>query len=350
VKRASPFPNVDPAGVPLLEVEGLSTRFRVPGGVVRAVEDVSFTLHAGRTLGIVGESGSGKTVLARSVMGLLPHNAERPGTIRYRGVDITGWSTRELVGVRGPEMAMVFQDPMTSLNPYMRVGRQITESLRWHLGLTKPAAASRAVALLDEVGIPSARLRADSYPHQLSGGMRQRATIAIALACSPRLLFADEPTTALDVTIQAQILDLLAAEQREREMGMVLVSHDLGVVAGRTDDIVVMYAGRVVEHAPTRALFAGLRMPYTQALLEAVPRLDRPSHSRAAVIPGRPPDPTAIEPGCRFAPRCPYVQARCRAEEPPLVEAGPGHRYRCWYPVDGPLRRSAATMSRGSDA
>ena len=337
MKRASPFPPSDPAGVPLLEVEGLSTRFRVPGGVVRAVEDVSFTLQAGRTLGVVGESGSGKTVLARSIMGLLPPNAERRGAIRYRGVDVTGWSTRQLLDVRGPEMAMVFQDPMTSLNPFMRVGRQIAESLRWHLGLARRTAESRSVALLDEVGIPSPHLSVDSYPHQLSGGMRQRATIAIALACSPRLLFADEPTTALDVTIQAQILDLLARQQRDREMGMMLVSHDLGVVAGRTDDIIVMYAGRVVEHAPTRALFTGLRMPYTQALLEAVPRLDRPSHGRVAVIPGRPPDPSATDPGCRFAPRCPYARERCRAEEPPLVEAGPSHRYRCWYPVDGPL-------------
>src|SRR5205823_1632465 len=211
-----------------------------------------------------------------------------------------------------------------------RVGRQIAESLRWHLGLARRTAESRSAALLDEVGIPSPHLRVDSYPHQLSGGMRQRATIAIALACSPRLLFADEPTTALDVTIQAQILDLLARQQRDREMGMMLVSHDLGVVAGRTDDIIAMYAGRVVEHAPTRAMFTGLRMPYTQALLEAVPRLDRPSHGRVAVIPGRPPDPSTTDPGCRFAPRCPYARERCRAEEPPLVEAGPTHRYRCW--------------------
>jgi oligopeptide/dipeptide ABC transporter ATP-binding protein len=342
VKRASPFPPSDPPDVALLEVDGLTTRFRVPGAVVRAVESVTLTLQAGRTLGVVGESGSGKTVLARSIMGLLPPAAVRHGTIRYRGTDITDWSTRQLLGVRGPEMAMVFQDPMTSLNPFMRIGRQITESLRWHLGLAKRVAERRAVDLLGEVGIPLPHLRVDSYPHQLSGGMRQRATIAIALACSPRLLFADEPTTALDVTIQAQILDLLARQQRERGMGMVLVSHDLGVVAGRTDDIIVMYAGRVVEQAPTRTLFAGLRMPYTQALLEAVPRLDRPSHGRVAVIPGRPPDPTMADAGCRFAPRCPYQRERCWVEEPPLVDAGAGHAYRCWYPVDGPTSRRVA--------
>jgi peptide/nickel transport system ATP-binding protein len=223
---------------------------------------------------------------------------------------------------------------MTSLNPVVKIGRQITESLRYHLDMDKKQSDEVALALMKSVGIPEAERRLEEYPHQLSGGMRQRIVIAIALACGPKLLFADEPTTALDVTVQAQILNLLQQQQRERDMAMVLVTHDLGVVAGRADEIAVMYAGQIVERAPTRTLFAHMRMPYTEGLLKSIPKLEQPSHSRLQIIGGRPPDLVTPPPGCKFAPRCPYAQERCHAEEPPLVEADtPGHYYRCWYPV-----------------
>jgi oligopeptide/dipeptide ABC transporter ATP-binding protein len=319
---------------PLLEVEDLHTSFRTGRGLVRAVDGVSLTLGRGRTLGVVGESGSGKTVLSRSIMGLLPgSNVERSGTVRFAGHDLTTMSLPELREVWGMQIALVFQDPMTALNPVVRVGRQITEALRLRAGLDRKGAYETAVALLNSVGIPAPERRLRNYPHELSGGMRQRVMIAIALACGPKLLLADEPTTGLDVTVQAQILDLLATQQRERHMGMILVSHDLGVVANRTDEIVVMYAGRVVEQAPTAELFAHTRMPYTEALLRSIPRLSEPSHTRLRAIPGRPPDLAADISGCRFAPRCPYVQDQCRTEEPPLRTAGQGHVFRCWYPV-----------------
>jgi oligopeptide/dipeptide ABC transporter ATP-binding protein len=329
--------------VPLLEVEDLRTHFHTPRGPVRAVDGVSFRLERGRTLGIVGESGSGKTVLARSVMGLLPRsNVERTGTIRYNGTDISGYSQAEMRHVWGPEMAMVFQDPMTSLNPVMKVGRQITESIRYHLELGKEEAAELAVSLLTSVGIPEPEKRVKEYPHQLSGGMRQRVVIAIALACGPKLLFADEPTTALDVTVQAQILNLLDEQQRERYMAMVLVTHDLGVVAGRAHDIAVMYAGKIVEKASAARLFASMRMPYTEALLESIPKLEYESHTRLASIPGRPPDLVSPPKGCNFAPRCRYAQERCLEEEPPLVPAGdPGHLYACHFPVGTEAGRQA---------
>ena len=289
---------------------------------MRAVDGVSFTLERGRTLGVVGESGSGKTVLSRSIMGLLPRsNVERTGTIRYEGTDISDYSQSEMRHVWGPEMAMVFQDPMTSLNPVMKIGAQITESLRYHLDMGKDEANDLAVALLTSVGIPEPAKRVKEYPHQLSGGMRQRVVIAIALACGPKLLFADEPTTALDVTVQAQILNLLDAQQRERYMAMILVTHDLGVVAGRADDIAVMYAGKIVEKAPAARLFASMRMPYTEALLESIPKLEYRSHTRLASIAGRPPDLVNPPTGCSFAPRCRYAQERCLEEEPPLVPA-----------------------------
>ncbi|HEY5334404.1 MAG TPA: ABC transporter ATP-binding protein, partial [Mycobacteriales bacterium] len=276
---------------PLLEVEDLSIGFQTRRGLLRAVDHVSFTLDRGRTVGIVGESGSGKTVLSRAVMSLLPgSSAERSGTVRFDGRNLSELAPRELEHVWGPEISMVLQDPMTSLNPVLRVGRQITESLRKHLGQSRSEANATAVELLRSVGIPEPVKRMRDYPHQLSGGMRQRVTIAIALACDPKLLLADEPTTALDVTVQAQILDLLGAAQRERQMAMILVTHDLGVVAGRTDDIVVMYAGQVVEQAPTEALFRDVQMPYTEALLTSIPLLESPSHTRLTAIPGRPPD------------------------------------------------------------
>ena len=320
---------------PLLQVEDLRTHFHTPRGRVRAVDGVSFDLEAGRTLGIVGESGSGKTVLARSIMGLLPRaHVERTGTIRYAGTDISDYSQAEMRHVWGPQMAMVFQDPMTSLNPVMKVGRQITESLRYHLDMGKDEANDLAVALLTSVGIPEPEKRVKEYPHQLSGGMRQRVVIAIALACGPKLLFADEPTTALDVTVQAQILNLLDAQQRERFMAMVLVTHDLGVVAGRAHDIAVMYAGKIVEKASATRLFSSMRMPYTEALLESIPKLEYRSHTRLASIPGRPPDLVTPPKGCNFAPRCRYAQELCLEEEPPLVPAeDPGHVYACHFPV-----------------
>jgi oligopeptide/dipeptide ABC transporter ATP-binding protein len=331
------FPDVGSIQGPLLEVIDLHTSFRTARGLVRAVDGVSLTLGRGRTLGVVGESGSGKTVLSRSIMGLIPgSNVERSGTVRFSGHDLTAMSLAELREVWGMQVALVFQDPMTALNPVVRVGRQITESLRLRAGLDRKAAHDTAVALLKSVGIPAPEQRLRNYPHELSGGMRQRVMIAIALACGPKLLLADEPTTGLDVTVQAQILDLLATQQRERHMGMILVTHDLGVVANRTDEIVVMYAGRVVEQAPTAELFAHTRMPYTEALLRSIPRLTEASHSRLRAIPGRPPDLAAEIKGCRFAPRCPYVQDHCRQEEPPLRSASQGHLFRCWYPVGSP--------------
>jgi oligopeptide/dipeptide ABC transporter ATP-binding protein len=342
------FPDVGSLEGPLLEVEDLRTSFRTHRGVVRAVDGVSLSLGRGRTLGVVGESGSGKTVLGRSIMGLLPgSNVERSGTVRFAGHDLTAMSLAELREVWGMQIAMVFQDPMTALNPVVRVGRQITEALRLRAGLDRGAARDTAIALLRSVGIPAPEQRLRAYPHELSGGMRQRVMIAISLACGPKLLLADEPTTGLDVTVQAQILDLLATQQSERHMGMILVTHDLGVVANRTDEIAVMYAGQVVEQAPTVELFAHTRMPYTEALLRSIPRLTEPSHTRLRAIPGRPPDLARSLPGCRFAPRCPYAQDRCRAEEPPLRSAGQNHVFRCWYPVgsadaDAALARNVA--------
>jgi peptide/nickel transport system ATP-binding protein len=327
--------SAQPAVGRLLEVTDLSTSFKTPRGLARAVNNVSIVLDRGKTLGIVGESGSGKSVFSRSVMGLVPkHNVVREGSIRFEGQELSTLSNSAMRTYWGKEMAMVFQDPMTSLNPVVKIGRQITESLRYHLDMDKKQSDEVALALMKSVGIPEAERRLEEYPHQLSGGMRQRIVIAIALACGPKLLFADEPTTALDVTVQAQILNLLQQQQRERDMAMVLVTHDLGVVAGRADEIAVMYAGQIVERAPTRTLFAHMRMPYTEGLLKSIPKLEQPSHSRLQIIGGRPPDLVTPPPGCKFAPRCPYAQERCHAEEPPLVEADtPGHYYRCWYPV-----------------
>ena len=334
-------------GTSLLEVEDLRTVFTTPRGPLPAVDGVSLTLRHGETLGVVGESGSGKTVLARSVMGLLPRGGvERSGSVYFEGRQLVGAADRDLRALWGSRISMVFQDPTTSLNPVVRVGRQIAEPLRVHLGMDRADAMAQAVALLSEVGIPSPEARARAYPGQLSGGMRQRVVIAIALACAPRLLLADEPTTGLDATVQAQILDLLASMQEERRMALMLVSHDLGVVANRTDRILVMYAGRVVEQAATRTLFTSPAMPYTEALLGSTPRLADPSHTRLAAIEGQPPDPVTLPPGCPFAPRCRYAQERCHREAPPLMEAEDrDHLYACWYPLGGRLGPQPAAGS-----
>jgi peptide/nickel transport system ATP-binding protein len=320
----------------LLEVRELRTTFITPRGPLVAVDGVSLTLQRGETLGVVGESGSGKTVLSRSIMGLLPggHTTQLAGSVRFDGQELVGASEQTLRSIWGLRIAMVFQDPMTSLNPVHKIGRQIAETLRLHLKLSKSEAARSAVTLLTQVGIPDPEVRAKAYPIQLSGGMRQRVMIAIALACGPELLLADEPTTGLDVTIQAQILDLLADLQRMRRMAMIFVTHDLGIVATRTDRIMVMYAGRVVETAPTAMLFANVRMPYTEALLNSTPRITNPSHTRLQAIVGRPPDLVHLPSGCAFSPRCPYATDQCHQETPPLV-ADPGepdHLFACWHP------------------
>ena len=335
----------------LLEVTGLRTSFRVGDGTVRAVDDVSFSVDRGRTLGIVGESGSGKTVLALSAMGLLPkRDVERSGSVRFDGRELVGLDARALRDLWGAEMAMVFQDPMTSLNPVMRVGRQVSEKLLAHDDLPRGRADDAAQSMLAAVGIPEPGRRMREYPHQLSGGLRQRVMIAMALVCRPKLLFADEPTTALDVTVQAQILDLLEAQQRERFMAMVLVSHDLGVVAGRTDEIAVMYAGRIVERAPTRVLFSDVRMPYTHALMQAVPRPSLPRHARLSVIAGRPPDLASRAPGCAFAPRCPRATTLPGGDAAAAPRGHARARVRMLVPARPAGTRGAAVMAGSGTA
>ena len=319
----------------LLKLEDLSVSFATPRGNLKAVNHVSLELQKGECLGVVGESGSGKTVLSRATMGLLPGTATRTGKVIYQGQDISSLPKDEVRKLWGTGMAMVFQDPMTALNPVRRIGSQLTESLTVRLGLDKKAAVEKAIALMKRVRIPEPESMLRKFPYQLSGGMRQRIMIAIAVSCSPEMLFADEPTTALDVTVQAQVLELLSELREEFNMGMILVTHDLGVVAGHTDKIAVMYAGDVVEYAPTRQLFKNMKMPYTEALLKSIPRLETPTGTRLPVIEGRLPDPTKNEPGCPFANRCPYVTDKCRAEAPPLVDGGDNHFYRCWFPIGG---------------
>jgi peptide/nickel transport system ATP-binding protein len=326
---------------PLLSVENVTVDLPTPRGLLRAVDGVDLRLAPGRALGIVGESGSGKTMLSRAVLQLLPKKATLSGRVVFDGAELTRLAPQALRRLRGRSIAVVFQDPMTSLNPVLTIGTQLIETLQEHLGMDYAAAAARAVALLTEVGIPSPAQRLKQYPHELSGGMRQRVVIAIALSCEPKLLIADEPTTALDVTVQAQILDLLAREQRQRHMAMILITHDLGVVAGRTDEVAVMYAGRIVEQAPTTTLFKSMRMPYTAALMAAIPKLDAPPHTPLAAIAGLPPDPTRRVPGCAFAPRCPYVGARCSDEKPPLAFDGAAHRFACWHPLVSPATKAA---------
>ncbi|HYN34412.1 MAG TPA: ABC transporter ATP-binding protein [Ilumatobacteraceae bacterium] len=325
-------------GEPLLVVDDLRTQFAVAAGAVKAVDGVSFELYRGRTLGVVGESGSGKTVLSRSIMGLnTTSNATTTGSVMYAGDQMIGKSAKAKKVLWGAEMAMVFQDPMTSLNPVVTIGRQLTEHVRYHLDMGRKEANEVAIALLKSVRIPEAEKRLDNYPHQMSGGMRQRVCIAIALACGPRMLFADEPTTALDVTVQHQILNLLAEQQRDRAMAMILVTHDLGVVAGRTDEIMVMYAGKTVEKAPTVELFAHVRHPYTQGLLWSIPKITQAKHTRLIAIPGRPPNLIDPPPGCKFSPRCAYAQDLCRIEEPTLRSIdSPDHVFACHFPVGTP--------------
>jgi peptide/nickel transport system ATP-binding protein len=339
---------------PLLVVEGLTTQFTVGSRRIHAVDGVSFTLGRGATLGVVGESGSGKSVMARSLMGLLPdEGVTRRGSVRFEGRELVGLRRREQRRIWGPGIAIVFQDPLTSLNPVMRIGTQITEAIRAHSNLGRTEAEAKAVELLDAVHVPEPAKRVHQYPNELSGGTRQRVAIAIALSCSPKLLIADEPTTALDVTIQAEILDLLAELQQQRGMSLILISHDLGVVAGRTDEVAVMYGGRIVERGPTVAVFEHTRMPYTQALLGAIPRLEQPSHSRLQAIDGRPPDPSRPSVGCSFGPRCPNAQARCRADKPALAPAETArHEFACWYPLGAPSGPDRpATLARpGSPA
>ncbi len=325
----------------LLEVTGLSVTFATPRGPLRAVDGVDFGVDRGRTLGIVGESGSGKSVTVRTLMNILPSTAVVEGDLRFEGRDITTLTKEERKHFWGVELAMVFQDPMTSLNPVKRIGAQLTESLRFHRGASRSAASATALDLLEQVQIPDPKRRLRQYPHELSGGMRQRVVIAMALACEPKLLIADEPTTALDVTVQKRILDLLDELRRERDMGLVLITHDLGVVKDRADEICVMYAGRVAERAPTHTLFSEMRHPYTRALLDTIPRIDAPSHSRLRPIPGRP--PVLLDPpvGCRFADRCRHAQARCLTEDPVLGDALLHHRYACFFPVGTPEGEAA---------
>jgi peptide/nickel transport system ATP-binding protein len=318
----------------MLSIARLGVRFPTPRGDLSALEDVSLDIEAGRTTAIVGESGSGKSVLSRSIMQLLPRTAIVPpeASIRFNGVDLLHQSNQQLQKILGRQIAMVFQDPMTSLNPVRTIGSQLMEGMRLHFRLDRATAARRALDLLVQVGISSPEQRFEQFPHQLSGGMRQRVVIAMAIACEPQLLIADEPTTALDVTVQAEILDLLQRLRRERQMAMILITHDLGVAAGQADDIVVMYAGQIVERASARTLFARPRMPYTRALLQAIPGLHDTPHARLNTIAGRPPTVYGSMTGCRFEQRCTRRQARCALDGPPLVLASDGTSQRCWYP------------------
>jgi oligopeptide/dipeptide ABC transporter ATP-binding protein len=328
---------------PLLRVSDLHVRFEQRGGRdVHAVAGLSYEVERGTTLAIIGESGSGKTVSSRAIMGLLPEYARVTGSATLDGTELIGLSDAEMQRHRGADVAMIFQDPARSLNPTMRIGAQITEAIGAHSDVDRADARERAMELLALVRLPAAEQRFAEYPHQLSGGMRQRVMIAIALAARPRLLIADEATTALDVTTQAQIMELLLELQETFGMGLVMISHDLGLAASFADEVIVMYAGRAVEQAPTRELFRRVRMPYTKALLEAIPRLERPAHTLLPVVPGRPPDLSALPTGCPFEPRCPNAQQDCREVAPPLAEHEPSHRYACWHPVGDPAAELAA--------
>src|SRR5215468_6120240 len=319
---------------PLLSVRGLSTTFLTDRGVVHAVDDVSFVIKAGETLGVVGESGSGKSVTALSIMRLLREPPGRvEGEIRYCGRDLLTLTQTEMMKVRGKEIAMIFQEPMTSLNPVFTIGEQIAEAVRLHEGLSQREAMNKAVEMLKIVHIPNAERRVKEYPHQLSGGMRQRVMIAMALSCNPKLLIADEPTTALDVTIQAQILELLNELKTKLHMAVMLITHDMGVIAETAQRVVVMYAAKVAEEASVGELFKEPLHPYTQGLLRSIPRidLDATEKRRLETIPGTVPTLRGeIAPGCRFAPRCPFVKSVCTEKDPVLKEVKPGHKVSCW--------------------
>jgi peptide/nickel transport system ATP-binding protein len=323
-----------------LQVQDLRVRFPTDDGVVRAVDGLSFTLDRGRTLGIVGESGSGKSASGLAIMGLHPRSAQVSGRIELDGDDLVALPPGEVRRRRGRRMAMIFQDPMSSLHPYYTVGAQIVEAYRVHNRVSRAAARARAVDLLGRVGIPHPASRADDYPHQFSGGMRQRAMIAMALACDPELLIADEPTTALDVTVQAQILDLIRSLQEEFGTAVVVITHDLGVVAETADDVLVMYAGRAVEHGRAQDVFARPQHPYTWGLLTSMPRLDHDLQERLVPVPGSPPSLIRVPPGCAFHPRCRYADrtgGRAATEVPELRDIGDGHLVACHLP--SPERR-----------
>ena len=319
----------------VLEVRDLRTYFHTEEGVARAVDGVSFAVGQGQTLGLVGESGCGKSVSAFSIMRLVPDPPGRieAGQILLRGRDLLALDEEEMRRVRGDDIAMIFQEPMTSLNPVLTCGFQIAEAVVLHQQVPMQEARARAVEMLQLVGIPAPEQRIDEYPHQLSGGMRQRVMIAMALSCNPDVLLADEPTTALDVTIQAQILELLESLQQSLQMAIVMITHDLGVIAETADQVAVMYAGQIVEYAETQLLFTRPRHPYTRGLLRSIPRLDD-EQERLDIIPGVVPDARAFPPGCRFAPRCPLADAHCRAEVPPLEEVEAGHWTSCWKAGD----------------
>jgi len=339
---------------PLLEVRDLRTQFFTQDGVVKAVDGVSFHLMPGETLGLVGESGCGKSITALSIMRLIPSPPGKivSGEILFEGEDILKMSDDEVRSIRGRKIAMIFQDPMTSLNPVLTINRQISEALELHLGMSKQQARQRAIELLKMVGIPNAEQRVDQYPHQFSGGMRQRVMIAMALSCNPSLLIADEPTTALDVTIQAQILDLIRNLQREHNTALILITHDLGVVAGMTDRIHVMYAGHIVETAPTEELFENPKHPYTVGLLNSIPRLDAPRKERLNPIRGLPPDLIDLPDMCPFVPRCDFAREKCSEKNPPLFDVNPVHRSACWYweevSLAGPRRHGEVRADDGN--
>lgn len=318
---------------PILEVRNLKTQFHTQDGVVKAVDDVSFYVMPGETLGVVGESGCGKSMTGLSIMRLIPSPPGKivAGEILFYGDDILRMSDEQVRSIRGNDIAMIFQDPMTSLNPVLTINRQISEALQLHMGMNKGQARERTIELLKMVGIPNAEERVDQYPHQFSGGMRQRVMIAMALSCNPKLLIADEPTTALDVTIQAQILDLMRTLQQERDTGVILVTHSMGVVAGMADRIQVMYAGHIVETASTEEIFANPRHPYTVGLLKSIPRLDATRKEKLEPIRGLPPDLIDLPDMCPFVPRCNYAREKCEQKNPPLLEVKSGHWAACWF-------------------
>jgi oligopeptide transport system ATP-binding protein len=320
----------------LLQVKDLQTQFFTQDGIVKAVDGVSFNLEEGETLGIVGESGCGKSVTVLSIMRLIPNPPGKivGGQVLFDGEDLLKVDDEEIRRVRGNKIAMIFQDPMTSLNPVLTICRQISESLELHLNMSKDAARKRSIELLELVGIPEAAKRIDDYPHQFSGGMRQRVMIAMGLSCNPQLLIADEPTTALDVTIQAQIIDLVKRLQRELGMAVIWITHDLGVVAGMCKRVLIMYAGNIIEQAPVEEVYANPRHPYTLGLLASIPRLDAVRKSRLSPIEGLPPDLIDMPDACPFNPRCPYVQDVCRQKKPQLRSVGPEHQIACWLDVE----------------